>query len=101
KAASTGFWLMTLAGAFAGIVMLLRSDGFWKTLTHPCVMLWGYFATVHAITVIQDRYHLQWSPMVMLLATLPMAAIVTRLRGAPVTADGSTDSGESAASEPA
>ncbi|MEO0631588.1 MAG: glycosyl transferase family 39, partial [Planctomycetota bacterium] len=29
KAASTGFWLMTLAGAFAGIVMLLRSDGFW------------------------------------------------------------------------
>lgn len=86
KAASTGFWLATLAGAFAGIVMLLRSEGLWKTITHPCVMLWGYFATVHAITVIQDRYHLQWSPMVMLLATLPIAAAVGRFRrrgGAP------------------
>ena len=74
KAASRGLWLATLAGAAVGFVMIVRSRGFWLGLTHPCVVLWGYFATVHAVTVIQDRYHLQWSPVVMLLAAAPAAS---------------------------
>ncbi|MEO1583772.1 MAG: glycosyltransferase family 39 protein [Planctomycetota bacterium] len=80
KAVSTGFWLATLAGAAAGMAMLAWKKGLWSAVTHPAFLLWGYFATVHAITVIQDRYHLQWSPMVMLLATLPIVAAWSKLR---------------------
>lgn len=75
KAVSSGYWyLMLLLGA-AGGVILARRDGLWLAITHPTVVFFAYFTAVHAIVVIQDRYHFPITPMVAALASLPIAMV--------------------------
>ncbi|MBK9118902.1 MAG: glycosyltransferase family 39 protein [Phycisphaerales bacterium] len=38
------------------------------TLLSPPVLMWGYFTAVHAVSVIQDRYHFAAIPAIALLA---------------------------------
>lgn len=86
KGLTTAFWLATLAMSPVGMVFLWRRDGLWKTITHPALVLWCYFAGVHSITVIQDRYHLQWAPLVMMLTAFAIARIWDAVRPAPASA---------------
>ncbi|MGP1273579.1 MAG: ArnT family glycosyltransferase [Phycisphaerales bacterium] len=81
KLVATGYWWAVLALGLGGWVMLVRGDGLWRAVIHPAFVLWGYFACVHAVTVIQDRYHMQWSPLVMLLGASAAAAMIERSRG--------------------
>jgi 4-amino-4-deoxy-L-arabinose transferase-like glycosyltransferase len=57
------------------------------TLLSPPVLLWGYFTAVHAVSVIQDRYHFAAIPAIALLAGV---AAVGWPRAAPTTASACT-----------
>lgn len=68
KAFSTVFWWAALALALGGVASLAYRTGLWRTITHPACLIWIYFSTVHAITVIQDRYHFASIPLISALA---------------------------------
>jgi 4-amino-4-deoxy-L-arabinose transferase-like glycosyltransferase len=72
KAISTLYWLGALALAIAGAVLILRRER-WRGLIHPAIMLWAYFAFVHAVTQASDRYHLPSVPFIAILAGFTLA----------------------------
>ena len=72
KAFSSLYWLGALALGIAGAVLVLARER-WRGLIHPAVMLWGYFAAVHAVTQASDRYHLPSVPYIAILAGLALA----------------------------
>ncbi len=74
KITTTAFWLCTLALGSIGAIMMARQKGLIATIGHPLVLLTAYMSCVHAVTVIQDRYHLQWAPLLILLS----AAVIDR-----------------------
>lgn len=76
KALSSGYWYLMLACAAAGGVILARRTSLWLSVTHPTVIFFAYFTAVHAIVVIQDRYHFPITPMVAALAALPIGMLV-------------------------
>jgi 4-amino-4-deoxy-L-arabinose transferase-like glycosyltransferase len=61
---SNVYWWVALGLGLAGIVALARVRGVLAALIQPAVLVWGYFAAVHAIVVIQDRYHFPVIPSV-------------------------------------
>ncbi len=69
KLASQGYWMLVLATAAIGGVLLLRR-GFFQALLHPTIVLFAYYTGVHAIVVYQDRYHFPLTPMIGALAAL-------------------------------
>jgi hypothetical protein len=65
--------------------MLARTRGVWFAMTHPALAIWAYFTAVHAVIVIQDRYHFPATPMIGALAALALVSAYNwtgRLRGA-------------------
>ena len=76
------WWGFAGLGIVGGVLMLWRF-GILATLVHPAVLFWGYFAAVHAVIVIQDRYHWPSVPFIAVLAALPVAAVWQRVRPAP------------------
>lgn len=80
KLLSTGYWYVALACSALGWVLFVRRKGLWCGLTTPPVVLWGYFAVVHAVIVIQDRYHFQSTPFVAMLASVGIVWTIRPLR---------------------
>lgn len=78
KLLATGYWYLVLAAGLAGAVVLARRRGLFGALFHPTVLLWGYFAAVHAIIVIGDRYHFPSIPVIAMLAGLALGALADR-----------------------
>jgi hypothetical protein len=78
KAISSGYWYLILAAGGVGGVLLVIRQGPWKAITHPTVVLFAYFTAVHAIMVIQDRYHYPITPMVAALASLTLGRLLCR-----------------------
>lgn len=68
KLASNVYWWLALLAAIAGTARLVKASGLYATLLHPAILLWAYFTAVHAITVIQDRYHFAAIPAIAMLA---------------------------------
>lgn len=68
KALATGYWFAVLLGALAGVVWIVRRIGVWQLLIHPAFLCWMYFAWVHAIIVVGDRYHFPTIQFVVILA---------------------------------
>ena len=68
KLLANGYWWAMLALALFGVVRLARQWPPLLWLTAPPVLLWAYFAAVHAVTVIQDRYHFAAIPFMATLA---------------------------------
>lgn len=83
KYASTGYWWLMFGGGLAGMLILWFRGGavrgFFAMLFHPAVVFWGYFLSVHAVVVIQDRYHWPSVPFIAVLAALPLVAVWERL----------------------
>jgi len=75
KLISTLFWLMMLGLALSGIAVMWRQLGFWSTAIHPVVLFWVYYASVHSVIVVQDRYHFPSIPFMAALAGLSLATI--------------------------
>jgi 4-amino-4-deoxy-L-arabinose transferase-like glycosyltransferase len=82
KLGSTAYWWLMLGAGLVGMLMLwLRRGpvrGFFAMLFHPTVVFWGYFLSVHAVIVIQDRYHWPSVPFIAALASLPIVALLKR-----------------------
>lgn len=85
KLASTVFWWAMCGGGLIGMIMLWVGGGggvkgFFTMLFHPTVVFWGYFLAVHAVVVIQDRYHWPSVPFIAMLAALPLVAVMQKVR---------------------
>ena len=83
KLASTAFWWVMLGCGLMGMLMLWWGHGviwgFVVMIFHPAVVFWGYFLTVHAVIVIQDRYHWPSVPFIAMLAAFPIVGIAGRI----------------------
>lgn len=69
------FWWGTIAGGLAGIAFLLVTGGLVKTVCHPVVLMSAYLIAVQSVVVAQDRYHLQWSPLFIVLSGYAASAL--------------------------
>ena len=63
--------------------MFARREGLWAALTHPALAVWAYFTAVHAVIVIQDRYHLPATPMIASFAAVALIAVLPCSRARP------------------
>lgn len=70
KLCGQAYWLLILSLGLAGVAVLWIREGLWSMSTHLVVMIWAYFAAIHAVIVIQDRYHFAFTPMIALLAAV-------------------------------
>jgi hypothetical protein len=70
KLAANLFWWGVLLLALVGFGRLATRGEGWRALVHPAVIMWGFFALVYAVTVIQDRYHLACVTSIAALAAL-------------------------------
>jgi len=87
KLISDLYWWVVLALALGGAWILIVQRGVVRAFTHaPVIILWMYFAGVHAVIVVQDRYHMPCIPFIGMLAAVALVAIrekVPRLRAMP------------------
>jgi len=79
KYVGTGYWLLIITASLTGVVVLMRGVGFWAVWLHPAWLFWGYFASVHAVIVVQDRYHYPNVPFIAAFASVPLLAVFGRL----------------------
>lgn len=89
KGVSQAYWLAVLLLAFGGVATVLlrsRSADSWRhvarELAAPPVVLWAYFAVLHAVIVSQDRYHFPSIPFIAMLAALALHLAAARDRHA-------------------
>jgi 4-amino-4-deoxy-L-arabinose transferase-like glycosyltransferase len=80
KAGATGYWFLLLAFALGGLLWRLRTAPL-EAIFHPTTAAWGYFTALHAIIVVEDRYHMPASPFIALLAASGLAALLSRRPG--------------------
>jgi 4-amino-4-deoxy-L-arabinose transferase-like glycosyltransferase len=88
---SAAYWLLMIALASAGLILLLRERGLRHFVVSPPVTIWGYFAAVHAVVVIQDRYSFQSVPFIAMIAAFAAERLWRRLLGARAQASGGDD----------
>jgi 4-amino-4-deoxy-L-arabinose transferase-like glycosyltransferase len=88
KLLSNVYWWAVLFGGLAGmlwfIIGSLRDtarpflDRILTLAAHPGVLFWSYFAIIHTIIVIQDRYHFPSIPFIALFAALAVQCLSGR-----------------------
>lgn len=76
KVISSGYWWGMLLLAACGVGAALSRLGVLRWLGLPPLVLWAYFAMVHAVVVGGDRYHYPSVPMIAALAGLGAVAIL-------------------------
>lgn len=81
KVLATGYWYAVLLGALIGLVWIVRRMGLWQLLIHPAFLCWMYFASVHAIIVVGDRYHFPAIPFVAILAAIALHSALAQRSG--------------------
>ncbi|MGY6635384.1 MAG: ArnT family glycosyltransferase [Alkalilacustris sp.] len=74
---ATGYWYLVLLGGLAGTWVLGRRR-IWDAAFNPAFAIWSYVTLLHAIVVIQDRYHMPSSPYIAMLAGVAIAALLQR-----------------------
>jgi hypothetical protein len=72
KLVSSLYWLGVFVFGVAGAILVLQRER-WRGIIHPAIVLWAYFAFVHAVAQASDRYHLPSTPFIALLAGLALA----------------------------
>ena len=75
KVIASGYWMAVLIAGLAGAALLAdkarREAGLFDklaALAHPALVVWAYYAAVHAIIVGGDRYHFPSIPFIAILA---------------------------------
>ena len=56
-------------------VLLVVERGPWVVFSSPPIVLWAYFAALHAVIVVQDRYHFPCLPFIGILAAFAVCEI--------------------------
>jgi hypothetical protein len=82
KAVSTAYWYAMLALALAGLARLARLRGVGAALFCVPVALVGYFATVHGVIFVSDRFHIPLNPLLAALAAFALLGAPGRAEGA-------------------
>jgi 4-amino-4-deoxy-L-arabinose transferase-like glycosyltransferase len=77
KALSSGYWYAVLILGLIGICLKLIRDGASAAIAYIPIVLWIYFAAVHSVTVVGDRYHMPSIPFIAILAGYAVCAIVS------------------------
>ncbi|MBU0621572.1 MAG: glycosyltransferase family 39 protein [Gammaproteobacteria bacterium] len=67
KLISNIYWWLMLACAGYALILLLRQRTWLELLTLPPLIVWAYYAAVHSITVVGDRYHIPSDPFIAML----------------------------------
>ena len=80
KLVATGYWYALLLLALWGVWRVAGLTG-WRVFFHPAVLALLYFTALHAVTVVQDRYHMPVSGFVAVLAGLGLADARRRWQG--------------------
>ena len=80
KLASTVYWWVGLALGLWGLGLRIRALRF-RVVFEPPLLFWAYFAAVHAVVVVMDRYHFPSVPFIAILAA--QAIVWIRSRRAP------------------
>ncbi len=69
------YWTAVLGLSLLGVALLGKQKGWRTMITHPTVLLWAYFAAIHAFIVAQDRYHFPSIPMIAILAAFAFCTV--------------------------
>ncbi len=83
KGAATLYWWGILAAGLAGIVWQLWRGIGWRILFSTPMALWGYFATIHAVILAGDRFHIPQAPFVAILGAAALAGWLGVRHGNP------------------
>lgn len=78
KLIATGYWYLVFLGGFGGIAVLVRQSGWLAGFFNPPVALWGYFTSLHAVVVAEDRYHMPSSAFIGMMAAVALVALLHR-----------------------
>jgi 4-amino-4-deoxy-L-arabinose transferase-like glycosyltransferase len=81
-------WMAIFAFAIVGVALCVRRAFASKSVLSvlgaiawpPALTFWAYYAFVHAVTVSQDRYHLQAANLIAMLAAIAVIALLNRIR---------------------
>lgn len=79
KILSTGYWYFVLFAALCGLVLLYQRGGVGKLLQPPLIA-WAYFTLLHAVIVVEDRYHMPSTPFIALLGGIALTHLIERRR---------------------
>jgi 4-amino-4-deoxy-L-arabinose transferase-like glycosyltransferase len=80
KILSTAYWWAMLLGGIIGVGILVAKTPILKAVLHPAVVMWLYFAAVHAVTVSNDRYHFPTIPFIAALAAMTIVTLFVKHR---------------------
>lgn len=73
KLLSTAYWWVALALALWGLIGRARALRL-RVVFEPPLLFWAYFAAVHAVVVVMDRYHFPSVPFIAILAAQAIRA---------------------------
>lgn len=73
--ASLYWWGILAAGLFGVAWHLVRGLG-WRILFSVPLAAWGYFATIHAIILAGDRFHMPQAPFIAMLGASALAGVL-------------------------
>lgn len=74
KLVATGFWYALLLLSVVGLWQMAKA-GVWRALFHPATLGVLYFTALHAVIVVEDRYHMPVSGYIAILAGLGVASL--------------------------
>lgn len=67
-----------ILGAAAGLALTARRAGAVATLFGLPVLLIGYFAALHGVIFVSDRFHMPLNPIIAILAAVAFAELLGR-----------------------
>lgn len=82
KVVSTAYWWGALALGLIGVLLRLRALRLRVVFEAP-LLFWAYFAAVHAVVVVMDRYHFPSVPFIAILAAQAGVWLRGRRRAEP------------------
>ncbi len=86
KLISNGYWWFMLACAGYGLIAFSRERTWQEFLALPPLTIWVYYAALHSVTVIGDRYHVPSDPFVAMLAAFAISVLLGRMGAASAAA---------------
>lgn len=81
KVISTAYWYGILVLALGAIAIGFRSSGF-PSFFNPAILGWAYFTGLHAVIVVDDRYHMSAVPFIALLSGSAASRLAQYVAGA-------------------
>jgi len=79
KLLSDTYWWLVLLLGLTGAVLVILKHGIWVVFVSVPLVLWAYFTALHAVIVVQDRYHFPCLPFIAILAGVAICEVRRRI----------------------